>query len=136
MFPDAYPTLTVTDAVTGQPICDAHVLLTAARAATGVISGPAVQTLATTDAAAYVLPGYPLDSGNYFPPETPDGSTMCVYSTSIMDGYPLFFSVQVSHTGYRTEEVSNMHATGSTGTCPGTPATPQVVDVKLIPVGS
>jgi hypothetical protein len=76
-----------------------------------------------------------VDAGFFLLPFQRDGSASCPYSPEIEDDV-YFFSVQVSHAGYRTEDVSNMYMTGATGPCGQTPGTPQVVDIKLTPVGS
>jgi hypothetical protein len=123
------PMLTVYDDATGQPICDAIVLVTSRVVANGG-SGAAVELAATQDAA-------PWDGAApiILRPVVADGSSACSYDTSDAG---LLFSIQVSCAGYETVEVSNIHATDGPIACAGVrvaPA-PQIVRVTLSPDGA
>lgn len=126
------PTVTVTDAVTGQSICDATVLVIGVSNGTG----STVQTLAARDAAPFNPADAAVD-GDFLGPRMQDGSAGCSYDVlAFRYAFPAAdiwaLTLQVSHAGYKTADVSNVDFTASPS-C-GVSAAPEVVDVKLVPV--
>lgn len=126
------PTITVSDAVTGKPICDATILVIGVRFGdAGQYSGPAVAAPVTADAALFSV-----DSGG------PDGlapqkivPTLCQYGVGFYDNASEV-TLQVSEPGYRTEVVSNVYNTVNVNNDGCHPAAPEVVEVKLTRTGS
>jgi hypothetical protein len=121
------PTITVVDAVTHQAICDATVLVTSFSATYG--SGSAAERLSTQDAAPYLSAatgGLPIIL-RPVPASTPSG--ICSYDAGSVFG---LFAVQVSHSGYRTEDASNLYPQEGDRS---NPPTAEVVTIELSPVG-
>jgi hypothetical protein len=122
------PLITVVDAVTGAPICDATLLVIAGYDA--IVSDAAVERSATMDAAAY-CPGCVDGAVLTIGPGGTDDAGVCTYI-----GGPFAGSLQVSRAGYQTVDVYDVYTTIPSGACSYVPAPPEVVRITLRPVGS
>jgi hypothetical protein len=126
----AGPTITVVDATTMQPICDATILVRSENPfGTGTGAAEESQTSRTTDAG--VDGSAPLQ---VFPGSN-DGGQGCTYMGGQLVGVLGLFTLQVSHAGYATETVSNVYVTSVSCMSNGEPESEPVV-VLLHPTGS
>jgi hypothetical protein len=122
----SFPVVTVRDAVSGQHLCDATVIVTAMASTVGIPTGPATQSpsMSPVDAG--------LDGTAFLISMTEDGG-VCEYMITLQGGLEVVDTLQVSRPGYRPEIVSNLHANAEA--CGGQPA-PETVIVSLQPVRS
>jgi hypothetical protein len=120
----APPTISVLDAKTKAPICDANIYITSVESYYGSSSGPAVESPSSRVVDAGVDGLAPLQA------VAGDGSAQpCTYTSNLATG---IWTLQVSHAGYATETVSNVYE--AHGAC-SDPQAQQVV-VLLYPTGS
>jgi len=121
--------VTVVDADTGKPLCEASVFLIGASSDAGP-DAAAVEMAANGDAAPYAPGGETSYLQSYQPG---DGGT-CVYSLNLI-GLPAVWTLRVSLAGYQPADVFNVrdnHGVACNDTVPPT----QYVTVRLHPTGS
>jgi hypothetical protein len=133
--PPSEPTVTVKDAATGKPICDAVIQILGGKLDSNP-SGPAIMTPTNMALGPWIY----AETGPHFPENQLGPFMTCQYGNSVDLAYYGAYTLLVTKVGYQSVEVSNVLVVSATfdacgnSTAPAPPS--QIVSVALTPLGS